>query len=224
MKNVFFCWQSDIPRNRRILAGCINEAIDRVNKELRPEDRFVFDEAARDVDGSPDLDEVIAKKIARSEIVIGDVTPIGDLHGKKIPNPNVLLEVGYSGASIGWSRTVLLWDKTVASDSGLLPFDIRNRVMGGFDLSNRIAISEALYRELKKRCSRGNSVTEATWLASLKEHFFRPAMHWCLVHESCALAGAPLPARPVMPEAARLTGRSRARWASRRQSWSFWQA
>ena len=50
------------------------------------------------------------------------------------PNPNVLIELGYAAATIGWDRVILV-QNTAYGDLGVLPFDLRSRRIVPFNLS-----------------------------------------------------------------------------------------
>jgi len=63
----------------------------------------------------------ILDSIARCRIFIGDITAIGELHGKAIRNANVLYEVGIAHAVRQPEEVILL-----RSDDGALGFDIAN--------------------------------------------------------------------------------------------------
>ncbi len=55
--------------------------------------------------------------------------------GKAMPNPNVLLELGYAAAKLGWDRLVLVMNTNYGHPEEL-PFDLRNR---RFPLTFKIA-------------------------------------------------------------------------------------
>src|SRR5690606_28310911 len=76
--------------------------------------------------------------------------------GKKTPNPNVLVELGYSIAKLGWSRIILVCN-TVYGGINELPFDIRSHRITEYCLSeneseeNKTNISSMLVSKLSKQ-------------------------------------------------------------------------
>lgn len=77
--------------------------------------------------GAPDIGDSIYEKIDSADIFIADVTIInGDYAGRKTPNPNVMIELGYAIKSLGWDRIILLYDKDFGEIEEL-PFDINHR-------------------------------------------------------------------------------------------------
>src|SRR5690606_37281979 len=81
------------------------------------------------VTGSPDITDTIFEKIRECDVFVGDVTPIDtDERGNKIPNPNVLVELGYAASELGWDRIICVLN-TAYGNIEDLPFDIRqNRI------------------------------------------------------------------------------------------------
>jgi hypothetical protein len=73
----------------------------------------------------------IADKIRECDVFVADVTTItgADLSGRPCPNPNVVFELGYAVAHVGWRRIILLVNEAVSPLSDL-PFDFdRHRAM-----------------------------------------------------------------------------------------------
>jgi hypothetical protein len=57
-------------------------------------------------------------------VFVADLSFVGATpDGKKLPNPNVLIELGFAARSIGWERTILVINNAYGSASDL-PFDI----------------------------------------------------------------------------------------------------
>lgn len=44
----------------------------------------------------PKIEDVIKDKIENSDIFVADITPIAAEGAKQLPNPNVLIELGYA--------------------------------------------------------------------------------------------------------------------------------
>lgn len=76
------------------------------------------------VSGSPNIVQTIFRKIDECSIFIGDVTFIAKTESKKyLPNPNVLLELGYAVKTVGWERTILILNSAYG-EANELPFDM----------------------------------------------------------------------------------------------------
>lgn len=84
--------------------------------------------------GAPDIGDSIYDKIDSADIFIADVTIINqDYAGRKTPNPNVLIELGYAIKALGWDRIILLYNKDFGEIEEL-PFDINHRRITSFAL------------------------------------------------------------------------------------------
>lgn len=86
--------------------------------------------------GAPDIGDSIYDKIDSADIFIADVTIINhDYAGRKTPNPNVLIELGYAIKALGWDRIILLYNKDFGEIEEL-PFDINHRRITSFALND----------------------------------------------------------------------------------------
>ena len=69
----------------------------------------------------------IYKKIDSADIFVADVTIINpEYTGRKTPNPNVMIELGYAIKALGWQRILLLYNGDYG-DVELLAFDINHQ-------------------------------------------------------------------------------------------------
>ncbi|WP_144284089.1 TIR domain-containing protein [Megalodesulfovibrio gigas] len=81
---------------------------------------------AREEPGSPDLKEKILQNISSCQFFVCDVTLVNpDSSGRKMPNPNVMFELGYAVKRLGWERIILVYN-TCNGRIEDLPFDIRS--------------------------------------------------------------------------------------------------
>ncbi len=116
------------------------EAARRINEEKnidsaeRPEaevdETSIFiDSDTQGVPGSPEIATTIFKKIRECDIFVADVTFVGtrQTSGRRIPNPNVLIELGYAMANSPDGEKILLIMDTDSGKKSHLPFDLRNR-------------------------------------------------------------------------------------------------
>lgn len=121
---IFYSWQSDLdPKENRFL---IRDAVqDAIKKDYS--DKYFFDEATRDIPGTPDIVDTIFHKLDNSAILVADVSIINSNDsGRKVPNPNVMIELGYFSSFLGWENVVLVFNSSLGKLEDL-PFDLRNR-------------------------------------------------------------------------------------------------
>jgi hypothetical protein len=130
---IFYAWQSDRPQNthRYLIRDAAKEAVKRIGRDVDVEDSPRLDHDTKDVPGTPEIAGTIFRKIQESGAFIADLTFIGaaDLHDgdkKLLPNPNVLLELGYAARSVGWDRIICVMNTAYGPVEGQI-FDIRQR-------------------------------------------------------------------------------------------------
>jgi len=137
---VFYSWQSDLPKdtNQRAIASCIKQAFISIEEE-HDNIKLSLDEATRDEAGSPDIPSIIFTKISKSDIFICDVSTINnsDVTKRKTPNPNVLIELGYAIAILGWERIVMVFNKKFGSFPTDLPFDLDKRRTTSYSITDK---------------------------------------------------------------------------------------
>ena len=134
---IFYSWQSDLPgsQTRNIIRDCIDEAIDLAEESEAIEAER--DEATKDTTGSPNIVTTLFSKIDDCDLFIADVSlcfTSNTIDGKKSPNPNVLLELGYAVKTLGWERVICLCN-TDFGDS--YPFDIAHNRITGYSLEGK---------------------------------------------------------------------------------------
>lgn len=123
----FFSWQSDLPdqSNRAFIRATLRTAATALEAKY-PSVRFYNDEATRGKAGSPNIPLTILHKIDEADIFIADVSTINSGDAAKslraCPNPNVVFELGYAVAQVGWSRIILLFNDQFGTLKDL-PFD-----------------------------------------------------------------------------------------------------
>lgn len=136
LNTVFYCWQSDRPNgnNRTLIEEAIKTAIEScsdlgLNLQL--------DKDTTNEPGTPDIANTILRKIDTAYLFICDVTIINDMPDdpnrddetrlpRKVPNPNVILELGYAARAIGWERIICAYNTEFGTVEDL-PFDLRFR-------------------------------------------------------------------------------------------------
>jgi hypothetical protein len=182
---VFYAWQSDTDSkvNHYFIRDAAQAAIDDVVAELRIEEAPEFDSDTpvgqpatdgadqppikldhdiKDEPGTPNVAEVIFRKIGDCGVFLADLTYAGEVEvsgdrNKRMPNSNVLIELGLAAASVGW-RHIILVQNTHFGNVGYLPFDLRNyshpvtyTLAPGADKATREAQKRSLTDELKKK-------------------------------------------------------------------------
>lgn len=131
---VFYSWQSDSPpkANRNFIQAALKRAIESVRKKESIAVEPVFDSDTRNVAGAPKISETIFNKIDASSVFVADVTIIRRTTGKAardrkaLPNPNVLVELGYALKALGDERLVLVANTSFGRIEDL-PFDLLGR-------------------------------------------------------------------------------------------------
>lgn len=122
---VFYSWQSDTDSkyNRNFIEDVLERSVRNFNKENGDGPLLSVDKDTRGVPGSPDIVPTILQKIDRSVCFLADVTPIGKIGGKSVPNPNVMFELGFALSSLSFERVILVCN-TAYGDLKELPFDL----------------------------------------------------------------------------------------------------
>lgn len=144
---IFWSWQSDTPgkTGRFLVRDALKDAIDQLKQapdieEPTPgasREALHLDQDIQGVAGSPDLARTIFDKIDLSEVVIADVTIVGNaldifnedsttVTRKKLINPNVAIELGYALRALT-DRNVLLVFNGYYGTHEDLPFDLRHK-------------------------------------------------------------------------------------------------
>lgn len=130
---IFYSWQSDIKESRNFISDCL----EKLEKRLSHLMLCNIDRDTKGLAGAPDIGDSIYEKIDVADIFIADVTIINkDFQGRKTPNPNVMIELGYAIKALGWDRIILLYNRDYG-DVEELPFDINHRRMTAYSLSEQ---------------------------------------------------------------------------------------
>lgn len=152
-RTIFYSWQSDLPNNtnRGFVESCIELSLKDL-KNLKPiAINIEIDMAIREETGMPDITESIFTKISNSNIFIADISIINGLcNGRKTPNPNVLIELGYAARTLGWDKIICIFNSDYGSFSDL-PFDLRNRRIMQYSLKDKLKsdVKKSLISQIK---------------------------------------------------------------------------
>ena len=126
---IFYSWQSDLPNkdNRSFIENCIEKAIKKDKLGFEAGLTIAVDRDTKKTVGTPDIAGTIFDKIAKTDIFICDISIInGNDKGRKCPNPNVLLELGYAVRTLGWDRIICFYNLKYG-DIKSVPFDLSHR-------------------------------------------------------------------------------------------------
>ena len=94
--------------------------------------------------GSTDIVQTIFSKIDDCDIFIADVSAVcqyetidkdGNKKIKYMPNPNVMLELGYATHVVGWDRVICVLNSDYGAPENM-PFDIASRRLTPFSLKD----------------------------------------------------------------------------------------
>ena len=128
--SIFYSWQSDTETasNRYFLRDCLDSSIKSVGAELEVNETIVLEQDTKGIPGIPEITKTILNKIDKCAIFVADITSIASTHqGKKVPNPNVLYELGYAIKTVGDTRIILLINQLFGAPKESLPFNIAHR-------------------------------------------------------------------------------------------------
>lgn len=142
---IFFSWQMDNKNEKKL----IKTALDKVVKQLKKEGYNIkIEQDMRDTSGSSDIPETLFKKISSSDIFIADVNLVYKSSFREdyfAPNPNVMIELGYAAAELGWSHVILIMNNDNFQIENL-PFDIRHRSVCHYSSNNLTFFENKLKR------------------------------------------------------------------------------
>ncbi|ESX91293.1 hypothetical protein X756_02070 [Mesorhizobium sp. LSHC412B00] len=128
---IFFSWQLDTPTatGRNLIGRALDAAISSVaeDADVDPADRELeVDRDSAGVPGSPPIVETIFSKIDRAVGFVSDMTYVAQrLDGRRMPNPNVLLEHGWALRALSWRGVISVMNTAYGHpDVHPLPFDL----------------------------------------------------------------------------------------------------
>lgn len=154
---IFFSWQSDTESkyNRSYIKGLLNDFAASI-----PDCSIEIKESVGDSAGSPNIVDKVISEIDNCNIFVCDVTPITTYNNKKLPNPNVLFELGYAVCHLGWERIICIANESYGAISDM-PFDIRQNRISKYKYNeegrNKLELDKFIlkiineYEEIEKR-------------------------------------------------------------------------
>lgn len=132
-ETVFWSWQADLdPKvNRSLIRDALDAARGSAQEELQleePERTIALDHDTKSARGMADIVGTIFEQVAKAAIFVADVTPVATSEaGKAVPNPNVMIELGYAMRALGPERIIAVLNVGFGTGPEALPFDIRQR-------------------------------------------------------------------------------------------------
>jgi hypothetical protein len=131
---IFYSWQSDSDRsiNRDFIRAALDEAAAAIKRGTQVEDFPRIDSDMENQSGSPEIASIMFKKIRESAIFVGDLTLVGTIQRKgkgapkRVPNPNVAVEMGYAFGRLGHERIIGVMNTNTGRPEEL-PIDFRNK-------------------------------------------------------------------------------------------------
>lgn len=130
---VFWSWQSDRAAkfNRDVIQAALGRALEALSEELdlEPSERPELDHDTKNAKGMAAIADTIFDKIKNAGVFVGDMTTVGRSEGgRELPNPNVLIELGWAWAHLTHERIILVANRFYGPKTPEnLPFDIRHR-------------------------------------------------------------------------------------------------
>jgi hypothetical protein len=132
-QHIFFSWQADLaPKTgRNLIERALAQAIAAIkaDAEVDPAQReLAVDRDTAGVPGSPPLVETIFSKVDRATAFLSDLSYVGTrADGRRMPNPNVLLEHGWALRALSWRRIISVMNVAYGHpDEHPMPFDLQH--------------------------------------------------------------------------------------------------
>jgi hypothetical protein len=128
---IFYAWQSDQPGkvNHFFIRDAALDACARISEDKPNVWTVKLDSDTQGEAGMCDIPNTILKKIENSDIMLADLTLVGDVANKRekrMPNPNVAFELGYAAAKIGFESLIGVMNEAFGTIDGQM-FDTKRR-------------------------------------------------------------------------------------------------
>jgi hypothetical protein len=180
---IFYSWQSDIdPKfNNYFIKDCLEKAVKEISSDNSLEIIPTLDKDVKGETGSPNIVDVILKKIDACQIFVADVTLINDKIKSKAakrptPNPNVLIELGYSLNRLSWERIICINNKDF-SKVERLPFDLKQNRISQYSFSDlklkskaKKELTDLLSHAIKEIIKNYDKIEEKSRSANISSH------------------------------------------------------
>lgn len=171
---IFYSWQSDDGKSSQLIDNALSVAIEQIKQEHHIV--VTIDKSTLDVAGMPNITQTIMGKIDKCDVFLCDLTPVVEYHVngndgqkiKKVPNANVLIELGYAMSALGVHYIIPLCHQG-NFDVENLPFDINHHSIKVFNSANIDLVEPILgvIRHIHKYGSH-RQITEPYWVSKVK--------------------------------------------------------
>jgi hypothetical protein len=128
-QSIFYSWQSDLDDsiNRKFIEDVLIRSLHSICKNDSEFIEPLLDRDTAGLSASPPISESILAKITQADVFVADVSTTNlESSSRPTPNPNVLIELGYAVARLGWNRVLLIQNSAFGGPEQL-PFDLRGR-------------------------------------------------------------------------------------------------
>lgn len=159
---IFYSWQGDRPREHHhyLIRNALRGAIARISPscDCEVDEALRLDHDTNGEPGTPEIAGAVFSKIDRCALFVADLTFVGVTNPadgavapEPIPNPNVLLELGYAASRVGWGRIICVMNTAYgAADEQI--FDIRHRRWPiRYEVPYRVGVGDSELKEAKKK-------------------------------------------------------------------------
>jgi hypothetical protein len=122
---VFWSWQSGRPAKvtKNFVKQALEKALANVANDLQlaAAERPELDHDTKGEAGLVEIANTILAKIDASTAFVADVTPIAETEqGKKVPNPNVMIELGHALKVLGHKPIILVANTVYGGNNAML--------------------------------------------------------------------------------------------------------
>ena len=152
-RTIFYSWQSDSTNgtNRSFIEKALNNAARAISGDKTIKFEVSVDRDTVGLAGSPDISHAIFTKIDKADIFVADVTIVNSQGtGRKMPNPNVLIELGYAIHALGFEKILLVFNTAYGIIEDL-PFELRQKRVMGYQAASGEADRSASRTALEKQ-------------------------------------------------------------------------
>jgi len=137
-QQIFYSWQADTASacNKNLVSRALGDAIAVLNADAAVEDaqrdsrdeRIALDHDTTGEPGSPPIVDTIFGKIDRAAAFVSDLTYVAERKdGRRMPNPNVLLEHGWALKALSWRAVISVMNTAYGHPKDhALPFDLQH--------------------------------------------------------------------------------------------------
>lgn len=137
-QHIFYSWQSDNPSatGKNFVSRALADAIKTLNSDAeieaaqreRRDELLALDQGTSGEPGSPPIVATIFDKIDRAAAFVSDLTYVAArTDGRRMPNPNVLIEHGWALKSLSWRAVISVLNTAHGHPKDQpLPFDLQH--------------------------------------------------------------------------------------------------